>query len=205
MVVWVYVNPLFLPYQWELNEIMDKKILLHICCAPCSIEVIDALVKDGYEIFGYFYNPNIHPYDEYNKRRDSVVSYLNELGIKYEIADYDMYDYFHAIGENTKGMERCVACYDFRLAKSAQRAKELGFSKYSTTLLWNPHKDFNFIAEVGIKNAEKLNLEFYFPKLEHDYWGVKKKSKEAGLYIQKYCGCVFSSWENHSKIKKDNL
>ena len=72
----------------------SKKIFLHICCVPCSVEVIETLMKEGQEIFGYFYNPNIHPFDEYKKRRDSVVKYLEDLGIKYEIADYDVHEYF---------------------------------------------------------------------------------------------------------------
>ena len=173
----------------------NKKIFLHICCAPCSIEVIDALIKDGYEIYGYFYNPNIHPFDEYKRRRDSVIKYLEKLGFEYEIADYDVHEYFDAIGEYRVGKERCKRCYDLRMENSAKRASELGYQEFSTTLLFNPHKDFKFIAEVGKKNAELQNLSFIFPKLAHDYWGNKKKAKDLNLYFQKYCGCVFSTTE----------
>ncbi len=177
----------------------NKKLFLHICCAPCSIEVIDSLANDGYEIYGYFYNPNVQPFDEYKKRRDSVITYMDKLGLEYEIADYDAYEYFEKIGDILKGKERCTICYDLRLEKSSKRAKELGFGVYSTTLLWNPHKDFNFIADVGRKNAEKYDLEFHFPKLSHDYWKYKNKAKEEEMYLQKYCGCVFSSWENRKQ------
>ena len=176
--------------------INNKHLFLHICCAPCSIEVIDALVKDGYEIFGYFYNPNIHPFDEYKKRRDSVIQYLEKLGIKYEIADYDVHEYFDKIGDIQKGKGRCTLCYDLRMERTASRAKELGYEIFSTTLLFNPHKDFKFIARVGKENAKKYDLHFYFPKLKHDHWGNKAKAKELGMYSQKYCGCVFSSVES---------
>lgn len=179
----------------------NAKCFVHICCAPCSIEVIESLVNDGVEIYGYFYNPNIQPFDEYKKRRDSVISYLDKLKIKYEIADYDTYEYFEKIETNLKGIERCTLCYDLRLEKSAQRARELCFENYSTTLLWNPHKDFDFIADVGRKNAEKYNLEFHFPKLTHDYWKYKDKAKVEEMYLQKYCGCVFSNFENPKRKK----
>jgi len=175
--------------------VKNKKIFLHICCAPCSIEVIESLVEDGYEIFGYFYNPNIHPFDEYKKRRDSVIKYLEKLGIKYEIADYDVHEYFDKIGDIQKGKERCTLCYDLRMERSAIRAKELGYETFTSTLLFNPHKDFEFIAKVGKKNAKKYGLNFHFPSLAHDYWGNKAKAKELEMYFQKYCGCVFSTTE----------
>ena len=178
---------------------MKNKIFLHICCAPCSIEVIDSLISEDFEIFGYFYNPNIHPFDEYEKRRESVENHLKKLKIEYKIADYDMFEYFNKISGEFVGAGRCNLCYDLRLGKSAIEAKSLGFEKYSSTLLWNPHKDFNSIAETGRKNGEKYGVEFYFPKLTHDYWKYKAKAKEEELYIQKYCGCVFSSWENKQR------
>lgn len=183
----------------------DKcKLFLHICCAPCSIEVIESLLtpptpsqelEKEYEVFGYFYNPNIHPFDEYKKRRDSVVKYLEKLDIKYEIADYDVHEYFDKIGAVQTGKERCTLCYDLRMERTAKRAKELGYDTFTTTLLFNPHKDFEFIAKVGEANAEKYDLHFYFPKLTHDYWKYKDKAKELDMYIQKYCGCVFSTTE----------
>lgn len=170
----------------------NKEILLHICCSPCSIEVIEKLSKDGYSIFGYFYNPNIYPFEEYIKRRDSVINYLKKKQIKFKIGDYNSDLYETTIGNNFTGSNRCIECYKFRIFNSAKTAVELNIKNFSTTLLFNPHKDFNKIAKIAKRISKDYKLEFINPSLKRDYWGNKRKAKNEGLYFQKYCGCISS-------------
>lgn len=176
----------------KIPDMKDKKILLHICCAPCSIEVIEKLSHNGYLIYGYFYNPNIYPFEEYIKRRDSVVKYLKKLNFEFKIGDYDSVSYAKSVSNKFAGNNRCIECYKFRLINSAETATELNFKNFSTTLLFNPHKDFKCIAKLAGQIARENGLNFINPVLKRDYWGSKEKAKSEGVYFQKYCGCIFS-------------
>jgi len=178
---------------------MSKRMLLHICCAPCSTHVVEVL-KSDHEITGYFYNPNIHPESEYLLREKEMKRYADEIGLDLVCAEYDPERWF----ELTKGMDnlpegskRCSICFEMRLDKTARYAKERGYDLIATTLSVSPHKNAEKINEIGTKVAELCESKFY----EADFkkkGGFEKSlqmSKQFGLYRQSYCGCIFSKKE----------
>jgi len=175
------------------------KMLLHICCAPCSTHVIDILKAD-YDLDGYFYNPNIHPESEYKLREKEVQRYADSNNIKIIREEYDAERWFElteGMGDLPEGDRRCDICFEMRLERTAKYAKENGYDIIATTLSISPHKNAKKINEIGTKVAEKYHIKF----LEADF---KKKggfersiqmSKQFGLYRQSYCGCIFSKKE----------
>lgn len=166
-----------------------NKIFLHICCAPCLIYPLTALSEKEYIVEGFFYNPNIHPIDEYIKRRDTLLDYGIRKNIKIIVGDYDIEDYFD---EYRKSVDRCFNCYKLRLEKTAEKAKELGFKIFSTTLLYSRRQKHDLIKDIGFKVAEKYNLTFYYEDFRIGWQKGIEESKKLGIYRQKYCGCIFS-------------
>jgi len=185
---------------------MKPKLLLHICCAPCSTHVVE-LLKEDYDLAGYFYNPNIHPESEYLRREDEIKKYARKIGLELTCAEYDDARWF----EMTKGMEnapeggeRCFLCYRMRLEKAAQYAKEHGYQFLTTTLSISPHKNAEKINEIGSEVASKYGLQFYTAdfKKRGGFDRSIRMSKEAGLYRQSYCGCIFSQREAEKRRKR---
>lgn len=175
---------------------MPEKFLLHVCCAPCSIAVIDEL-RQQYDLSILFYNPNIHPEDEYLKRKREVIHICEEWDIPMIDQDYDV-DRWDA---NTKGLEdqpeggfRCNACFRTRLTRAAQVAAELGVSLFGSTLTTGRYKKASVINPIGEAAGKRFGIDF----LAEDW---KKKGREAksramvrerGMYEQNYCGCRYS-------------
>ncbi len=180
-----------------------QKMLLHICCAPCSTYVIDTL-KVNYDLDGYFYNPNIHPEDEYRLRENEVLRYARSNGIKIISEEYDSerwYELTNGMDDLPEGNRRCDICFEIRLEKTAKYAREHGYDIIATTLSISPHKNAKKINEIGKKVAERYHINF----LEADF---KKKggfersiqmSKQFHLYRQSYCGCSFSKRESEKR------
>lgn len=167
-------------------------LFLHICCAPCLIYPLSSLKKEGWVIKGYFYNPNIHPLDEFNKRKDTLKYYsgLEKLDIIFD--DYDIELYFDRY---RKDGDRCEGCYRVRLEKTAIKAKELGFHFFSTTLLYSIRQKHELIKRVGKEIEEIYNIKFYYRDFRIGWKEGIQKSKDIGLYRQNYCGCIFSHKE----------
>ena len=173
-----------------------QKCLLHVCCAPCSIVVIDEL-KNDYDLTVYFYNPNIYPEQEYFKRKAEVVRVCKEWKIPMIDADYETQKW----EECTKGLEnepeggkRCLNCFAVRLNKAGEYAKQNKFDIFATTLTSGRNKKADVIHPLGFKIAEKFSLKF----LDID-WKTggrqergRKMVKDRGIYRQKYCGCKYS-------------
>lgn len=186
------------------KQFNNKKILLHICCGICGLHVIEKLKENFNELVLYFYNPNIHPKEEY-ERRLSVVRKIAEIG-NYKLieGEYNFKEWFIKIKgfENEpEGGVRCFICYKIRLENSAKIAKENGCEWLATTLTISPHKKASVINPIGIAAAEKFGINF----LEKDFKkqdGFKKTTcmaKEHNFYRQNYCGCV---WSGIDKIKQ---
>ncbi|HRY37043.1 MAG TPA: epoxyqueuosine reductase QueH [Candidatus Magasanikbacteria bacterium] len=174
---------------------MDK-CLLHVCCAPCSIAVIDEL-KNDYDLTVYFYNPNIYPEQEYLKRKAEVVRVCNEWKIPMIDADYETQNW----EECTKGLEnepeggkRCLNCFAMRLNKAGEYAKQNNFDIFATTLTSGRNKKADVIHPLGFKIAEKFGLKFLDIdwKTEGRQEKGRKMVKDRGIYRQDYCGCRFS-------------
>jgi len=173
-----------------------QKLLLHICCGPCATAVVERLIDD-YDITGYFYNPNIHPEEEYCRRLEAAQMALNRFGIPFVEGRYEPDAFFKAV----KGLEhepenglRCPVCYRLRLAATAEYAARNSFDCIASTLTLGPQKKASVINPIGIEAAESAGVEF----LEGDWKkkdGFKRSlelSHEMGMYRQHYCGCVYS-------------
>lgn len=180
-----------------------KKLLLHSCCAPCSTAVIDRL-KNDYEIIIFYYNPNIYPEEEYLKRKAEEVKYIEilhktqpEISISIIDSDYDKESFYTAVKglENEReGGARCPVCFNLRLEKTAEKAKELGCELFGTTLTVSPHKNSEIITNIGLNLEKKHGIKYLSENFKKKD-GYKKSielSKENGLYRQNYCGCEFA-------------
>ncbi|MBO8126046.1 MAG: epoxyqueuosine reductase QueH [Firmicutes bacterium] len=174
-----------------------EKILLHNCCGPCTIYPLKALREEGFEVYGFFFNPNIHPYREYLRRRDTLLQYAEMQNFPVEVSsEYPFQDFLKAV--SGQGKERCRTCYSLRLAKTAKRAKEQGYAGFSSTLLVSPFQDHALIAELGEKIGEKEGIPFIYRDFREGYKSAVGRAKQLQLYRQPYCGCIFSEYERFS-------
>ena len=180
-----------------------QKLLLHVCCAPCSPWVVEQL-REQYTVTLYFYNPNIHPEEEYHKRLDELKDWAGSVDVPLIVEEYGVEGWFDA----TKGLEdapergeRCNVCFDLRLGKVAKKAVELKMENFGTVLTVSPHKDAVVINKIGkAKGVEQKVTYFEADWKKKDGFKITgKMSREAGLYRQDYCGCVFSLRDRDSR------
>lgn len=175
--------------------------LLHICCAPCSIMCIETLRAEGIEVHGYWYNPNIHPYTEYRSRKNCLIEYAKMIDLPLDVNDtYGLRDFVRAVADDIDG--RCPKCYEMRLMETARYAKEHGYDSFTTTLLVSPYQNHELLLEYGRRASEIHSIEF----LERDFRPCFREgqtiAREKELYMQKYCGCVFSEEDRYKKKPK---
>lgn len=175
------------------------KILAHICCAPCFTYPYKKMIGEGHDVTAYFYNPNIHPYSEYKNRLGSIEKFveLKHITVIYDI-NYMIEVYLRGV---LAADERCRFCYEDRLETTAKMAANLGFDAFTTTLLISPYQKHETLASVGEEKARKFSIEFYYEDFRKGYQESRDISKELGLYMQKYCGCIFSEKERFFKAK----
>ncbi len=168
------------------------KLLMHTCCTPCSVYCIDSLRTEGIEPTIYWYNPNIHPYIEYKTRRDTLKEYSKKIGVKAIFEEeYGLTTFCENVakGINTRCKDYC---YPVRLEQTAKYAKEHGYDAITTTLLVSPYQKHEIIKEIGENIAKKYGLEFIYRDFRVGFREGQAKARELGLYMQKYCGCIFS-------------
>ncbi|MBT4722806.1 epoxyqueuosine reductase QueH [Candidatus Falkowbacteria bacterium] len=173
------------------------RILLHSCCAPCGGQVINELKKEGHTVSVYFYNPNIHPEDEYDLRLKEVKRYCEKLSVELIEGKYEHEQWL----EFVKGFEhepergaRCEICFQKRLGEVARKAKEDGFDAYASTLTISPHKPADMVNKIGHELAELHEIKF-IDNIWRKNEGFKKSckiSEEEHFHRQDYCGCEFS-------------
>lgn len=173
-------------------------ILLHICCAPCAIYPTHE-IRRANSLCGYFYNPNIHPYSEYLRRSDSVRSWAKDAGINVIFADYGMEKYFQQVAYNEDPRNRCASCWWLRLKKTADFARENGFEAFTTTLLGSPYQDHELIKKISAELGASESLRFYYADFRKGFRKAHEEAKAKDMYLQKYCGCVFSERERIEK------
>jgi len=171
-------------------------ILLHCCCGPCTAYVVGWLREHDHEITGFWYNPNIHPFTEHQKRLESMQALAKGMSLPLMIAEgYEMVDYFRVVVGH-EGV-RCPECYRLRLERTARVAGEKGFRVFSTTLLISPYQDQGLIREMGERAGRENGVEFYHQDFRHGFRESQRVSRELGLYHQRYCGCLYSEWERY--------
>ena len=198
----------------SIDMLKKPKLLLHVCCAPCSTECLRQL-ENYFDIHLYYYNPNISPESEYVKRLEELKRFVAETNRNFEIinAEYEN----NLFEELSKGLEtmpeggaRCKKCYKLRLQKTAEYAKNNGFDFFTTTLTISPYKNSNALNEIGAELAEIYGVQYLFSdfKKENGYKNSIELSKKYNLYRQNYCGCKYSKqarehYENKLKEGKD--
>ncbi len=179
-------------------------LLMHTCCAPCSVYCIDTLRKEGIEPVIYWYNPNIHPYTEYSARRDCLKEYAKSINVEAIFEEeYGLEEFCKNVIGDLKN--RCANyCYKVRLEKTVKYAKENGYDAFTTTLLVSPYQNHEVLKEVCENLSKEYDIEFVYRDFRIGFREGQKKATEIGLYMQKYCGCVFSEEDRYSKkIEKD--
>jgi predicted adenine nucleotide alpha hydrolase (AANH) superfamily ATPase len=177
------------------------KILLHICCAPCTIYPLQSLRVQQMEVTGYFYNPNIHPYREYEKRKNTLEEYARISGLEVIFDDRNDLGLF-LNRTHPWGADRCRTCYAIRLEAAAQEAKVLHCDAFTTTLLYSRFQKHDWIREVGQDVGERFQIPFHYQDFRPGWNEGVLKSKELGLYRQPYCGCIFSERERFAPKKE---
>ena len=183
------------------------KLLLHTCCAPCSVYCIDTLRKEGIEPTIYWYNPNIHPYMEYKQRKECLKQYTETINIKAIFEDdYGLEQFCKNVIGDLKN--RCKNyCYKVRLEQTAKYAKENGYDAISTTLLISPYQNHELLKEMGEEIANKYDIKFLYRDFRQGFREGQAKARELNMYMQKYCGCVFSEEDRYlarTRKNKDN-
>lgn len=180
------------------------KLLLHTCCAPCSIYCIESLRNERIEPTVYWYNPNIHPYTEYKQRRDTLLQYTKDIGVKAIFEEeYGLRKFVKEVVGDIEN--RCKQyCYRVRLEQTARYAKENGYDAFSTTLLVSPYQNHELLKEMGEELALKYGIKFLYRDFRIGFRDGQNKARQLGLYMQKYCGCIFSEEDRYyAKIEKD--
>ena len=181
-----------------------ESVLLHSCCAPCSVYCVDALRAEGIEPTSLWFNPNIHPYQEYKARRDTLIGYGEAISMEVRVLDgYGLRDFVRAVAGDID--HRCAHCYTVRLGTAAKYAAENGFRSFSSTLLISPYQNHELLRQVGEEVGRKYGVEFLYRDFRPGFREGQAKARALGLYMQKYCGCVFSEEERYEKqIQKDH-
>jgi predicted adenine nucleotide alpha hydrolase (AANH) superfamily ATPase len=176
------------------------KLLMHICCANCSLYPLKSLFSKGIDVKGLWFNPNIHPYIEYHNRLEALKNLQKIWNLDIEYIDhYGLKEFLRAVVNNEDN--RCLTCYSIRLNETAKTAKKMGLDGFTTTLLVSPYQKFDIIIEVGKEMGERYSIPFYFEDFRLGWKNSVSLSKELGLYRQKYCGCVYSEMERYLKRK----
>ena len=174
------------------------KLLLHICCAPCSVACIQSLRAEGIEPTGYWFNPNIHPFVEYRTRRDTLKDYAARIGLALTVNDtYGLRPFVRAVAEDIGG--RCPVCYAARMRETARYAAANGFTHFTSTLFISPYQRHNLLRAAAEEAAQAYGVAFLYRDFRPLFRAGQEEARALELYMQKYCGCVFSEEERYSK------
>lgn len=172
------------------------KTLLHLCCANCAIYPVKTLRDRGVEVTGYFFNPNIHPYQEFRRRLDTVQSYAAAVALPLIVNDAYALDEFLGHVAADPG-QRCSYCYQSRLEATARTAAEHGFTAFSSSLLYSRYQQHDLIRADGIAIGRRYGIEFLYEDFRSGWQAGIVASKAMGLYRQQYCGCVYSERDRY--------
>jgi epoxyqueuosine reductase len=175
---------------------MSGRILLHVCCGPCATSTQGHWVREGAEILGFYYNPNVQPLMEFRRRLEGVREFSQRVGMSLiEDLAYDPELWFATV--SGKGESRCARCIGLRLDRAACEAAAQGCDAFSTSLSISPWQDHEAIQAGGREAATRHGVEFLYRDLRPLYPESRRLSRQWGLYRQKYCGCVVSEWERY--------
>jgi epoxyqueuosine reductase len=180
--------------------IKEMDILLHICCAPCLIYPFSRLKERGFKIRGYYYNPNLYPLSEYQRRREALESLSREFSLTVEYPEHKEPDFFKAINIQKDSPQRCAICWSLRLRQTAIYAKDNDFAAFSTTLLVSPYQNHELLKQLGQQIGQEVGVNFYYEDFRSGFKQAQIEAKNKGIYRQKYCGCLYSMRPESSAV-----
>ncbi|MCW5206236.1 epoxyqueuosine reductase QueH [Desulfobulbus sp. F5] len=174
------------------------KILLHVCCGPCTMYPLDFLRQQGHEVSGWFHNPNIHPYREFRRRIEALEEFARQKNFNVEI------DYTYGLRAFLRQVvfhedSRCGLCYDLRLTPTAKRAAIQGVDAFSSTLLYSKYQNHSLLKNKGEALAKQHGIGFYYHDFREGWQQGIDASVAMNLYRQPYCGCIYSEQERYDK------
>lgn len=177
------------------------RILLHTCCGPCATYVAQHLRDEGHAVTGFFYNPNIHPYEEYLRRLEAARTWAESVGVPLLLDDsYDAPAWIKEVASSLP--DRCRACYHLRMVKTAERAKAAGYDAFSTTLLISPYQKHAELVAVAEAVALHVGIPFYYRDFRPHFNATFAPARALGLYRQHNCGCLLSAYERQTRPKR---
>ena len=176
---------------------MKEKVLLHACCAVCAAHPIELMKTAGYEVIVYFFNPNIYPEPEYERRLNELIRYSKKKEIELIVDTLDhtsWQNYISGLENEPERGKRCTKCFEYRLKAAAIHAVKLGIDKFTTSLTVSPHKNSKVIMEKGREAALEHGINFleYDFKKQNGFLKTMEIAKKEGFYRQQYCGCEYS-------------
>ncbi len=182
--------------EQPITDVAGKRLALHACCGPCLLEPYDALVREGARVTVVYCNPNIHPAEEYERRRDTLLAHARRFDLDVVELPYDPAAWLEEVGPSARdSKERCRACYRLRLRRVAIWAAENGFEVIATTLTVSPYQDSDAIADEGASAASEAGVAYVHRDYRARYPEATRRSRELGMYRQNYCGCLMSDVE----------
>lgn len=173
-------------------------MLLHICCGPCATYPLEVMREEGIKVYGHFYNPNIHPYQEFRRRLEAVEQLASRLNLSVEYCrDYGLREYMRTVVFHEES--RCGLCYEMRLLEAVKQAKKMKADAFTTTLLYSRHQNHELIRHKAEQLSKKHNIPFYYHDFREGWQQGIDMTREMSLYRQSYCGCIYSEQERYDK------
>ncbi len=170
------------------------KVLMHACCAPCSIYPLRIMRDEGLTVMGYFYRHNIHPYTECLRRQETLEAFADQQQLKLIVQEgYDLEGFLRNVVHREK--DRCRHCYFDRLRSAARVARKGKFDAFTSTLLYSKFQKHDVIREIGAAVGEETGVPFYYQDFRTGWQEGVTVSKREGLYRRPYCGCIYSEKE----------
>ncbi len=180
----------------------NTKVLVHTCCAPCVIKCAEVLKNEEICPVLYWYNPNIHPWTEYNTRKINLINFAEQSNINYVIIDeYNIKNFIVGVYPNFSVDNRCKKCYETRLENTVKYAQKNNYRFFTTSLLISPYQNHELIKEICVNLSQKYEVKFLYRDFREYFRAGQQEAHERKIYVQKYCGCIFSEQERYLKQK----
>ena len=175
---------------------VDKKILLHVCCGPCAIYPLQRLRELGFKVTGYFFNHNIHPFKEYQRRLDTAKQFAVDENMELIVGGgYELEEFLLNVAANYR--DRCEYCYASRLEKAVEYAQLNLFELFTTTLLVSPYQKHDLLVAKAQQAAKAAGAKFFYEDFRSGWKESVTICRERGYYRQPYCGCIYSEKERY--------
>lgn len=179
---------------------MTEKVLLHICCGPCALYPVPALREEGFELMGFYFNPNIHPYQEYLKRIEALQTVAINLNLRMLWSEeYQVREWFRAVSFREE--KRCELCYYLRFSETARYARQGKFDYFTSTVFYSKFQKHELAKEIAEAVAKEYQVEFLYRDFRVGWKQGIEQSLTLGIYRQKYCGCIYSEYERYKDQK----